>query len=166
MPLSGRTASRPSMAVMFSLYRDPLKALWHIMAWVIDQRTHRVGHEVIGLCRDDRTGFERFPITRCPLFPKSCEGKRTLILQSNPHGLLDSLLDLPFIEPCGDDEAAAFFEGGPKGWFFCHGLCFGIDTLIPHLGVFDPRRDQSPSKHHITSVRVVRSGSIRMTAMG
>jgi hypothetical protein len=77
MPLSGRTASRPSMAVMFSLYRDPLKALWHIMAWVIDQRTHRVGHEVIGLCRDDRTGFERSssPDVHCSHNPAKANGR-------------------------------------------------------------------------------------------
>ncbi len=97
---------------MFPLHRDRLKALWHIMTWVIDQRAHRIGHEfltqirteerferfyvlkcgveplviecgsengrhsivnfgheTIGFCRDDRTGLERFPISRFPLFP-------------------------------------------------------------------------------------------------
>jgi hypothetical protein len=36
-----------SRTVMFPLHRDRLKALWHIMAWVIDQCTHRVGHEFL-----------------------------------------------------------------------------------------------------------------------
>jgi len=176
---------------MFPLHRDRLEALWHIMAWVIDQRTHRVGHEiftqirteesferiyvlecgikplvigcggendrhatvnfgheVIGLCGDDRTGFEWFTGSRFPLFPQSREGEGALTLQSNPHGLLPVSLDLPFIEPSGDDEAAALFESRPKGWFLCHSLSLGVDTLIPNLGVFGPRRDQSPSKHH------------------
>lgn len=97
---------------MYSLHRDGLKALWSVVARVVDESTHRVcrqfltwigtqetiesfyvlegrvkplvvgcrgendrhsimdrGHEVIRLCGDDRTGFDRFPIGWLPVLP-------------------------------------------------------------------------------------------------
>ncbi len=42
--------------------------------------------------------------------------------------------------------APAFLEGGPKRRLLRNRLRFGIDTLIPDLGVFRPRWDQAPTK--------------------
>ena len=38
------------------------------------------GHEVIRLCRDDRTGLKRLPFGERPVFPQSRKGKRTRAL--------------------------------------------------------------------------------------
>ena len=72
MPHSGKTTSRPNRALRFSLHRDRLKALWHIMEWVIDQRTHRAGHEFFTRIRAEES-FERFYVLKCGVEPLAIE---------------------------------------------------------------------------------------------
>ncbi len=49
--VEGLNDARTMLADFFSILLDRLKALWHIMAWVIDQGTHRVGLEFLAQIR-------------------------------------------------------------------------------------------------------------------
>ena len=63
--------------------------------------------------------------------PYPRKGKGALTLQANPHRLLRTPLDLPFVEPRGNHQAAPCLESGTKGGLLRHGLRFGIDALSP-----------------------------------
>ena len=76
------------------------------------------------------------------------KGKRTGTLQADPHRLLSWSLNFPLIEPRRNHKTASALEGGPKGGLLRYGLGFGINALMPDLGVFGPGRNQAPAQLH------------------
>ena len=93
-----------------------------------DDRAARVDgrHQGIGVCRDDRCGFQFRTISTHPMFPDSGEGHQAIIRPVDEVRLLLARhIAFPFVETIGRDEAAAAPNGIAEGRLFQNGFASG-----------------------------------------